>query len=51
MYSRFQSHLQNQLKDIESAGLYKKERVAASRKNSLFLEPKRSFTLFINIKS
>lgn len=30
MYSRFQSHLQGQLKDIVSAGLFKKERVLTS---------------------
>jgi glycine C-acetyltransferase len=30
MYDRFQAHLQSQLKDIEEAGLYKKERILTS---------------------
>lgn len=30
MYDRFQQHLQNQLNDIESAGLYKSERILTS---------------------
>jgi len=30
MYKRFQSHLQSQLNDIESAGLYKNERILTS---------------------
>lgn len=30
MYTRFQAHLQSQLNDIESAGLYKKERILTS---------------------
>jgi len=30
MYDRFQEHLQKQLSDIESAGLYKKERILTS---------------------
>jgi glycine C-acetyltransferase len=34
MYGKLQAHLQNELKDIESAGLYKRERIIAGQQDA-----------------